>query len=185
MSRYAEFQWGDGHWSGPTLDVTPSRRDTSPWRINKIRVEAFHTSEGLPPVVPGKSETYTVQLDDRAPDNAPTIEQRRQALIKYIQDGFKVVTYQTMRGTYFRNQAGANQLVLIEPIASGDPGTFSDPTVRQSNWEARWSVITGGEEVSKYPDEWVTLQLETVTIASKDEYSTRQELEAARERSDL
>ena len=181
---YGESRYGEAYYGGS--DATGASTATGvPWRFNRVRVEGIEGS--VPAVVPGESVSYRVIIHHV--DGATDHIERYQVLRSYLPTAPHVVTYQTASGTYFRDQApgGGTQLVRIEPIhPSAAPGrNAGEPAPRESAFDGRWAVITGGTDETTLPEEVCILEIETTTIASTDDFPTEQGLRDARERSGL
>lgn len=182
MARYAESQYAEDGYSGVTVDPEAIPFD-KPWRVNGIRVEDILHDDGMPPVIPGQQVTYELYLDDNTPIGVETLSSRYEKLLRYIEQSPYVVTYETTRGVFYRNQSDHDQLVLIKPLASGSTG--ANPEDRDSPWPGRWAVVTGGDDTSRFPEGYATFSLETVTIAREDQFEDRDEVKRERERSGL
>lgn len=179
---YGNAVYGGASYGGE--EDTVKYRHQHPWAINRIRIEAILSDNGIPAIVPGESASYTLALSDKTLPNIAPIEARYERLLEYIETSAQIVTWQTDRGAYYRNQGEGDQLVCIKPIEPGVPAT-GDPPIRDSDFEGRWAVVTGGEDLSRFPASDGEIQLETVTIASLDQFETRESVKQQRGRTGI
>ena len=159
-----------------------------PWRLDDLRIEALGgEGEALPPVVPGRDETYVLyllELEAAHPGSAANVAthaERWTALRSRLRNtGNVAFPSPPGRGPYVvETHDGASLLARLEPLAPGIDAVTTDgsePPTRDSAYEGRWVVITGGRDRTPAPDvAGVTLfELETKTIESTARYPTRE-----------
>lgn len=183
--RYDEHVYAGSLWGNPPTGYTNS---DVPWHIGRTRVDGFAASESLgPPVVPGRERTYQCSFVPD-PNHADEDHIRRfETVAEYLRHAPDVVTFDPPGDqVFYREQYdGSSALVRIAPLQADHDGSYPDgesPPDRESIHAGRWALITGGEGAAPVPDKRAQLQLQTVTIASTDEYPTRQGALAAAER---
>jgi hypothetical protein len=169
--------------------LQPYRGFEAPWRFGSLRADGL-TSE-VPAVQPGTEATYRAIFAPQPPGGNEDDDhiQRMRAATDLYQFAESVVTYRTEQGdAFYRNQGPSDfdPLVRIEPIAASASATEETVPGRDSVYEGRWAVVTGGTRVGTLPQQTgVAVELQTVTLASMDTYATKTAVRAATERSGL
>jgi hypothetical protein len=187
---------GRGRYGYTTYGI--SRRQyagfEAPWyiqtRTEGIRIDGLSSPSALSPVVPGQTVTYECvflpqpERGDPADDHVERFTTARDLLVRAPD----VVTFDPPGTTAsYREQHGdadGTQLVAIGPLAPASDASSPDaelPPSRDSIHEPRWAVVTGGEAVASLPETHARLTLEATTIASIEDFATRDAVRAARE----
>ena len=167
--RFGDATYGSTTYEGPTEPVQATTQ--APWRWNRMRIDGVTT---MPPPVPGESASVTcVVFDAQGVDSAAD---RYQTLRRYLEYA-PWTSVMPAQGTCYYREAhdgpDGSQLVELAPLERDATGREEPPEQRSSIDEARWCVVTGGDDSfvpAEYPSPVYQVDLELTTIAPSREF---------------
>jgi hypothetical protein len=179
-SRFGDSRFGGATFDGGGDQTLLEGGPDTPWRINRVRVDAMAADTDLVTVAPGQEVEYQARLEPIATDAFPDHTERLQTLVPYLERGQDVVTYDLpgMQAAY-RDQHGradGANLLRIAPLEPGYGATLSDGSLapaRDSLAPPRWAVCTGGEVAANHDDTFFTVTLTAMTLGRVSEHPSR------------